>query len=74
MNGNDISKAMLEKTPVRYNGETYTINAYIKRAIKVDTVRKTVGDVYSLIYQVELKHVRGNSIVIADPDKVEVGE
>ena len=28
MNGNDISKAMLEKTPVRYNGELYTISAY----------------------------------------------
>ena len=71
-NSNDIAKAMLEKTPVRYNGELYTITAHIKRVVRAETVRKKVGDVYSFIYQVELKHVRGNCIVIADPDKVEV--
>ena len=72
MNGNDIAKAMLEKTHVRYNGELYTISAHIKRAVKAETVRKKVGDVFNIIYQLELRHISRNSIVIADPDAVEV--
>lgn len=65
-----IKKAMLNFTPVKYEGIVYKrISAYIYRVI-----RSKHNDTYKTIYQVELLDKNEHSVVIADPQKVELIE
>ena len=68
MTAEEIKKAMLKFTPVRYDGIEYKrITAYTYRVIK-----SKHNDTYKTIYQVELLDYNEHSVTIADPAKVEV--
>ncbi len=68
MTSEEIKKAMLNFTPVIYDGIEYErINAYIYRIVKTHQAGK-----YKTIMQVELHDKKTNSVTIADAKKVEV--
>ena len=67
MTSEDIKKAMLSFAPVKHNGIEYLrITAYIYRVIR------TNGDKYKTIMQCELLDRSGNSVTIAEAEKVEL--
>lgn len=69
MTSEEIKKAMREFTPVRYEGITYRrITAFIFRIIES---RHRHG-VYREILQLELESYCGNSVTIAEAEKVEL--
>lgn len=68
MTSEEIKKAMHEFSPVRYNGIAYRrITAYIYRAI--ETHKKGT---FKIILQCELLDYCGNSVTIAEAEKVEL--
>lgn len=68
MSSEEIKQAMLDLTPVVYNGIEYErINAYIYRVTKTHK-----AGLYKTILQVELQDKNSNSITIADAKKVEL--
>ncbi len=68
MTSEQVKEAMLNFTPVKYDGIYYKrITAYIYRVIE----NKHKGT-YKTIYQVELLDYCNHSVTIADPAKVEV--
>mgnify|MGYP003292951424 CR=1 FL=1 len=70
MTADEIKKAMHEFKPVRYNGILYKrITAYIYRAVPVPMTNNFRG-----VLQVELLDRGGNSVTIADADRVEAVE
>lgn len=69
MNSEEIKKAMHEFSPVRYKGITYDrITAYIYRVIK------TRKGTYTITMQCELLDLHGNSVTIAEAEKVELAD
>ena len=61
-------EAMIKFKPVSYDGIPYKrITAYIYRVVKN-------GDTYKTVFQVELLDRNEHSVVIADPQKVELIE
>lgn len=68
MTSEEIKKAMHEFSPVRYNGIEYDrITAYIYRVI--ETHKKGT---FKIVLQVELLDYCGNSVTIAEAEKVEL--
>lgn len=68
MTSEEIKQAMLNFTPVMYEGIEYErINAYIYRIVNSSGKYRTV-------MQVELKDKKANSVVIADAKKVSIAE
>lgn len=68
MTSEEIKKAMREFAPVRYNGIEYKrITAYIYRV--VETHKKGT---FKTVMQVELLDYGGNSVTIAEAEKVEL--
>lgn len=68
MTSEQVREAMLNFTPVIYDGIIYKrITAYTYRVIK-----SKHRDTYKVVYQVELLDRNEHSVTIADPEKVEV--
>lgn len=68
MTGEEIKKAMLNFSPVKYDGIVYKrISAYTYRVIT-----SKHNNTYKTIYQVELLDYNEHSVTIADPAKVEL--
>lgn len=68
MTSEEIKKAMREFSPVKYNGIRYKrITAYIYRV--VETHKKGT---FKTVLQVELVDYCGNSVTIAEAEKVEL--
>ena len=68
MTSEEIKNAMINFSPVVYNGIEYErITAYIYRIVKTHSAGK-----YQTILQVELQDKNTNSITIADAKKVEL--
>ncbi len=69
MTSEEIKKAMINFSPVKYKGITYKrITAYIYRVIE------TSANKYKTVLQVELLDVNKNSVTIADAEMVELVE
>lgn len=70
MTSEEIKKAMHDFSPVRCNGTSYRrITAYIYRV--VETHKRGT---YKIVLQVELLDYCGNSVTIAEAEKVELVE
>lgn len=68
MTSEEIKKAMVSFSPVRYKGIEYKkINAYIYRIY----VNPNTGK-HKEAFQLELQSKTGNSVTIADAEKVEL--
>ena len=68
MSNEEIKKAMREFSPVRYKGITYDkITAFIYRVVPVP-----MSNNYKFVLQVELLDKNGNSVTIAEAEKVEL--
>lgn len=69
MTSEEIKDAMLKFKPVKYKGITFNrITAYIFRVVE------TTHGKYKTIMQCELMDKNGNSVVIAESEKVELIE
>lgn len=70
MTSEEIKKAMLNFTPVIYDGIEYErITAYIYRIVKTHKAGK-----YRTVMQVELQDKKTNSVTVAEARKVELIE
>lgn len=68
MTSEEIKKAMVSFSPVMYKGIEYKkINAYIYRIYVSPNTGK-----YKAAFQLELQSKTGNSVTIADAEKVEL--
>lgn len=70
MTSEEIKKAMLSFSPVKYKGITYKrISAYIYRVVETSKPNE-----YKTILQVELLDRGGNSVTVVEADKIELAE
>lgn len=68
MTSEEIKNAMHQFAPVRYNGVRYDrITAYIYRAVETQKRGK-----YKIVLQCELLDLCGNSVTVAEAEKVEL--
>lgn len=70
MTSDEIKKAMVNFSPVQYDGIVYKrISAYIYRIYPSPNTGK-----WKQTFQVELQDMRAQSVTIAEADKVELAE